>query len=69
MSRREGKSTLKFFFEILIWHLKSSQILVQIFNSYFDFHGEYSNIQSQNLYYTIQALCVMCFQAHVKTSG
>ena len=38
-------------------HVKSEQIAVQLFNSYFDLHGESSHVRSQNLFYTMEALC------------
>ena len=37
--------------------VKNKQISFQIFDFYFDLHGEYANIKSQILYYTMEALC------------
>ena len=59
MSEKAEKSTLKSFLKMLIWHVKCSQNSVLIFHSYFDLHGESSNLKSQNLYYTMKALCAV----------
>ena len=57
MSENAEKRRLKKNFQMQNWQVKTFQISIQIFYSFFDFHGECSNIQSQNLYYTMEALC------------
>ena len=57
MSEKAEKGGLNFFFQMSNLHVKSEQIAVQLFNSYFDLHGESTGVQYQNLYYIMEALC------------
>ena len=38
--------------------MKSEQIAVQLFHSFFDLHGESTGVKYQNDYYIMETLCV-----------
>ena len=57
MSEKAEKIGWNFFLKMWNLYGKSSKILIQLFYSDFDLHGESFNIKSQNLYYIMEALC------------
>ena len=57
MSENAEKRRLKKNFKMQNWQVKTFQISVQIFHSYFDLHGESTGVKYQNDYYIMEALC------------
>ena len=57
MSEKAKKRSLKIFLKMSNLHMKSEQIAVQLFYSYFDLHGESTGTKYQNDYYIMEALC------------